>query len=489
MAISSPGIGSGLDVNSIVSQLVALERKPITQLQTQQSSLQTKLSAYSRVKSELAALQDAADDLLDATTWSSRTVSTSNAQKLTASVGSSALTGKFSVQVGALAKGQITNSGGFADGAAVGTAGKLEINTGTWAGAAFSGTSSVTIDVSATDKLSDVAKKINDSGAGVTAMVVTSGGQQHLLIKGSSTGVAQGFQINAFEAVTDEFGAVTYPPVTDASTSLGKLMFNHNGTDFVGMNRSQSAQDASISIDGVVLTSPTNTVKDAVAGVTLNLLETTTSGVLPDPSTQGIEVAVGVDQNVGKTALEAFRTAYNKLNATLSDLTKADPTGSNDGALQGDSTAVSLQNMLRRMVGDVGPASASIKRLSDIGLQVQRDGSLATNSTKLNEALENVGALRDFLSASGATSQDNGIARRIRDFARAAVGTSGSVSGRSTALKAAIDRKSSDIERAETRISQVQQRLLAQYSRLDANLGTINGLGSFVSQQIAQWNK
>jgi flagellar hook-associated protein 2 len=205
--------------------------------------------------------------------------------------------------------------------------------------------------------------------------------------------------------------------------------------------------------------------------------------------TNGIEVTVTNDLEATKTALEAFRTAYNKLNATLTDLTKIDPTGNNDGALQGDSTASGLQNMLKRMLGDSGPASSTYKRLSDVGLELQRDGSLTTNTSKLNTALENVSALKELISASGATSLDNGIGRRIRDFTRAAVGVNGVVAGRNTALQSAISRKSKDIEKVEDRVSQVEKRLLAQYSRLDANLGSINSLGTFVSQQIAQWNR
>ncbi len=489
MAISSPGVGSGLDVSSIVSQLVALERRPITQLQSQQSSLQTKLSAYSRVKSDLAALQDAADKLLSTSTWSSRGVTSSNTQKLTATVSSAAVASNFSVQVGALAQVQVARTSGFASGSTMGTDGRLEISTGSWSGSTFAGTSPVTIDVSATDTLTDVAARINSLATDVKAVVVNSAGQQHLLIKSASTGVSEGFQINSFEKVTDAFGAETYEPVTDAGTNLGKLMFNHDGNGFVGMTRSQVAQDAQVSIDGIVVTSSSNTVKDAVSGVTLNLLETTTSAPLPDPLTNGIEVTVTNDLEATKTALEAFRTAYNKLNATLTDLTKIDPTGNNDGALQGDSTASGLQNMLKRMLGDSGPASSTYKRLSDVGLELQRDGSLTTNTSKLNTALENVSALKELISASGATSLDNGIGRRIRDFTRAAVGVNGVVAGRNTALQSAISRKSKDIEKVEDRVSQVEKRLLAQYSRLDANLGSINSLGTFVSQQIAQWNR
>lgn len=494
MAISSPGIGSGLDINSIVSQLVALEKRPITQLQTQTSSLQTKVSAYARVKSELASLQDAGTKLLNTNTWATRSFISSNTSAVTGSASDTALTGSFSVQVGKLAQPQVIASGSLPAGSAIGAAGTLQIQTGTWTGNAFDGGSNAvkSVTIAATDTLSTIASKINASGAGVSAVVVTNGGNEQLLIRGKNTGAANGFEITAL----DDQGAA----VTDESTGLGRLAYaelesvidtNTGNPTLLGVDgsnnrRTQAAQDAEFSLDGVKLTSASNTVTTAVPGLTLNLLTTTTSNPVPDATSSSLSITVGVDQSVTKDAIENFRLAYNKIVATLGELTHADGSG-NNGTLQGDQSAVGLKSMLRNLVGTLGPSGTGFSRLSDIGLELQRDGSLSTNSTKLTAALNDPTNLRTFLT--GVTSSGDGIVRRIRDFAMGANATNGTVTGRSTALQANIKRKNEEIDRLTERVSRTQERLLAQYSRLDASLGSLNSLSTYVSQQISQWNK
>jgi len=199
---------------------------------------------------------------------------------------------------------------------------------------------------------------------------------------------------------------------------------------------------------------------------------------------------VQANHTVVREAIENFRTAFNRISATLAELTRVDPGGSNNGPLQGDSTAIGLQNMLRQMVGSPGgPTGAALGRLSDMGLQLQRDGSLSSNATRLDAALQNPAALRSLLTDTASADNAGGVARRLRDFAMAANGIQGAVSGRNTALQASAERKQDRIEQMEERLVRTRANLLAQYSRLDNSLGAINGLGSFVSQQLAQWNR
>lgn len=476
MTISSPGIGSGLDVNSIVSQLVALERQPVQLMQAKGSDLQAKVSAYGQVKSSLAALQDAATAMVDTSTWKSRTFASNNTSAVTGSATSTALAGSFSVQVTQLAQAQSTRSSAFATGATVGSAGSLEIQTGQWTGTSFNGgaNAKLTVSIAATDTLTDVATKINSSGAGVSAVVVSSGGQDRLLVQGGNTGDASGFQIRAFDATSTE--------ITDGTTGAGAFAYASpaGGGAIYGQTQTQAAQNSSISINGIAVSSATNTVADAVPGVTLNLLATTTTAT---------QITVGVDKDAIKTKIQAFQDAYNKINASLADMTRYDAATKTSGPLQGDSTAVGLQNMLKNLLGATGPSGTGFSRLSDVGLQLQRDGSLTTNSTKLDAALGNLNGLQTFLGAATGTASGDGIVRRIRDFAMGANGIGGSISGRSTALQSAITRNNNDIDALNTRVANVQKQLQAQYSRLDSTLGSINSMGSFVTSQLAQWNK
>ncbi|MDD2810526.1 flagellar filament capping protein FliD [Rhodoferax sp.] len=478
MAISSPGVGSGLDVKSIVTQLVNLEKQPIVQLQNKGSTLQTKLSAYASIKSSLATLDDASTAMMDTTTWNARTFSSSNSTAITGSATSTALASSFSVQVNALAQVQSLKSGAVTSGAALGSGGRLDIQVGQWSDTTFNGGSNsvLSVSVASTDTLTDIAGKINNAGAGVSAVVVTSGGQDRLLIRGNSTGDASGFQIKTYDPSSVE--------ITDGTTGVGQLAYAYNAASavpaFYGMTQTQAAQNSSVSIDGIAVSSATNTVSDAVPGVTLNLQTTTTTAA---------QITVGLDKELIKTKIEAFRTAYNSIRSQLADDLKYDPGSKKGGPLQGDSTAIGLQNMLRDLAASTGPSGSTLGRLSDLGLEMQRDGTLSTNSTKLDAALQNPSNMQTFFTYSSGTASMDGIARRLRDFARGANAIDGNVTGRNTALQAAITRNTKDIDNMNARVLRTEARLYAQYSRLDANIGSINSLGNFVTQQIAQWNK
>jgi flagellar hook-associated protein 2 len=478
MTISSPGIGSGLDVKSIVTQLVALEKQPITLLQTKGSTLQTKLSAYSQIKSSLASLDDASTALMDSTTWNARTFASNNAAAITGSATSSALASSFSVQVTDLAQVQSLKSNPVAAKTALGSDGRLDIQVGQWTGNSFNGGTNANISVSVviTDTLSDIASKINNAGGGVSAVVVTSGGQDRLLIRGNTTGDAAGFQIRAYDAASAE--------VTDGATGVGKLAYAYNAgatsPGFYGMSQTQAAQNSAITIDGIAVSSATNTVSDAVPGVTLNLLSTTATAA---------QVTVGLDKDVIKAKLEAFRTAYNDIRTKLAEYVKYDPGSKTSGPLQGDSTAVGIQSMLRDLAAATGPTGSTIGRMSNLGMEMQRDGTLTSNTTKLDAALQNPSNVQTFLTYSSGTSSTDGIARRLRDFARGANSVDGNVTGRNTALQAAISRNTKEIDSMTARVARTEASLYKQYSRLDANLGTLTSLGTFVTQQIAQWNK
>ena len=476
MAISSAGIGSGLDVDSIVKQLMSIEKQPLTQLQTKASSLQTKLSSYGSIKSALSGLQDAASKLLDTTSWKAKTFTSNNTTAVTGSATTGALATSFGLKVNDLAQVQSARSAGIATGSLIGSDGRLDIQLGEWSGTNFTAGSgsSVSVNVTATDTLTDIATKINSAGAGVTAVVVKTGTNDQLLLRGNTTGATSGFQVKSFD------GGGT--AITDGTTGVGKLAYDYSSTNtaFYGMTQTQAAQDASIEIDGILVNSASNTVTNAVPGVTLNLLAKTTTAAT---------ITVGDDTASTKTKIEAFQTAYNKVATTLADLTKYDTATKKAGALQGDSTAVGMQGVLRSMLGANGPSGTSFSRLSDIGLEMQRDGTLSLNSTKVDAALKNLPDLNTFFTASTGSSATDGIAKRINTFIQQANGVDGNVSGRSSALQASITRNTKDQEAMNVRLTQRQASLYAQYNALDTKMGTLSSLSSFITQQVAQWNK
>jgi flagellar hook-associated protein 2 len=328
----------------------------------------------------------------------------------------------------------------------------------------------IEVEILSTDTLSSVASKINAADAGVTAVVVTSGTQQRLLIRSSDTGEDYGFEITA----KDDNGDV----ITDGS-GVGKFSYTASGTS--GLTQTQAGQDASISVEGITITSSSNTVSDAVPGVTLKLLSTTSSDV---------QITVGNDTDTIKTKLTAFQDAYNTLVSNLKTLTKYDATTKKAGDLQGDGTAVTLLAVLNSMISATGPAdSKTFSYLSDVGIQVQSSGLLSTSSSKLTTAFDSLDDLKTFFYNYGGTTATNGLARRFRDFEWDANGVQGTLSLKKTALSAAITRNESSQDNFNLKIAAIQKRLYKQYGGLDSRIGGLNGLSSFVSAQVAQWNK
>ena len=243
------------------------------------------------------------------------------------------------------------------------------------------------------------------------------------------------------------------------------------------MSRTVKASDATFTINGIEATSATNTVADVVPGVTLNLLKTTTTPV---------EVTVSADKKAVRDKVEAFQQAYNKINTLLADLTRYDQSSKTAQPLQGDSTATGLQNALR---GLLGRPDATGTYFTNVGLELQRDGSLSINASKLDAALNDLPKLEQTLTASTGNAATDGLVTRMRDFVFGANGVEGNITGRSKALEAAKKRNQSEQETMSLRLEQRQKNMLKQYQALDAKLGSMGSLNSFMTSQISQWNK
>ncbi len=456
--ISSPGVGSGLDVNSIVSQMMKLEQRPLQLLQTKASGIETKISSYGQVKSAMSALYDAAKNLTNTDTWRGKTFGTSNDAVLKGSASSTAQAAQFSVQVNALAQGQSLASGSLASGAAIGTSGTLTLERGQWSAdqGSFAGAgAAINIQIDATDTLTSIAGKINKENAGVSAVVVKGTNGDQLLLRGSKSGEENGFSLS----VSDPgLGVLAHDP---ASVAAGN-----------GATRTQAAQDASFSINGIDARSASNTVKDIVPGVTLDLLKT---------SEKPVDINVSDDTKLIKEKLEAFKDAYNKLNSVISSLTRYDQASKKAQPLQGDGTIMAMQSTLRGMIGNANSAG---DYFNSLGLELQRDGSLNINSKKLDEALKDLPKLEKTL-----TDGPDGLATRIRDFAFQANGVEGKITSRSKALESSLKSNQTDQDKLSTLLEQRQKSLLKQYQSLDAKMGSMSTLSSFMSSQVSQWNR
>lgn len=475
MAISAPGVGSGLDVNSIVTQLVAIEKQPLQQLQAKASTFQAQLSLYGKVKSQTSELGDAAALLAGASGWNVQKASTSNSAAVGVSVGASAVAAALTVEVQQLARAQSTASAGVVAGEPTGASGSLNIELGIWSEdvpPVFSSTSSVSVAVVATETVSEIAKKINTAGAGVTATVLRDGTNERLVIRSSSTGTEAGFRVN-FPADSG-LSSLSFTNPSDINSDEGPV--------FVG----QTALDAEVKINGVDVKSATNKMVDVVEGVTLQLNQVTTAPV---------EITIENDLDAIQKNIQSFVDTYNALNTTLADATKYDAAAKKGGVLQADSTTVALQKNLRALVGSssVGATfsalSPNVSWLSDAGIERQTDGSLKINSTKLTSAMQDTDNLKKLFTANNSDPVTNGFGLKVRDFARGLVAFDGVVTNKSTALQGSITRNSKDQDRVNDRAARVEVQLRKQYNTLDAQMAQMNGLSSYVTAQLAQWNK
>lgn len=462
--ISSTGIGSGLDVQSIVSQLVALESKPLEKLQSRNTSLNSEISTWGGIKSQLSALQDASQKLMGLSSWNTRALKSSNDDAVTGTAAEGATVGSFAIEVTRLAQAQSTRMASSIPATDTFSAGRLDISLGD--GSSFG--SAISVDISDGDSLSAIASKINGTAnAGVTATVIKTGAGEQLVMRSNSTGVAMGFKVEAF----DGGGAA----ITNG-TGLGALAYN-DGVSTGGMTLTQAGMDATATIEGIAVTSASNTLTDAVPGLTLNLQQVGTS-----------TVTVSNDTKPAKDAIDGFVKAYNTIVSNLSNLTKYDAGTKTAGPLQGDSTAVGLLNTLTNMVGATGPAGTSFNRLSDVGLEMQRDGTLTVNSSKLTTALAKPDELKTFFSASSDTVTETGMARRFYDYTFNVNSSGGVLTGRNKALQEAISRNNTDIDKMEARISRTEERLYKTYSALDTKMSTLNSMSTYVAQQISAWS-
>lgn len=483
MGISSLGIGSGgLDTRSIVDKLVALEQRPLQQLQVKASGLNARLSAYGQLKSQISNLQDQAAKLAAASNWEAMSVTSSNAGAIVGTATSVAAVTAFSMEVSQLAKAQSAGSAVFAAGSPVGT-GVLKIQLGTWTKGDFSpdvadgiaefapgAGSEVSIDITAADDtLAKVAAKINAANAGVSATVLRDASGERLLVRSSATGEASGFRIQAVDDDTNN---------TD-DAGLSRLAFDpQNAT--AGLALTQVAQDTKATINGVAVASSNTTFADAIEGITLTVAQVTTAPV---------EVSIKRDTAGARSSITNFVESYNALSNALATMTRYNPADKSAGTLQGDSTAVNLQAALRQLVGGMGAPGSEFGRLSDIGVQFQADGTLKVDATQLDAAMAKPDALKAFFSADEVGTTSDGMALRIKDFAAGMLGSDGVFDTKTKSIQGAVKRNTEDQERVAERASRLETRLLAQYTRLDTNLGKLNALNSYISQQVSQWNK
>lgn len=472
-SISSAGIGSGLNVEDLVSKLVAAERTPITQLSTRTDGLKTELSTFGKVQSALATLRDAASKLSTPSAWAGTLATSNNPTAVSVSAGSGAAIGSVAVSVSKLAQSQTLVSGTpYASSTTTVGQGSLTITLGKWTtdGAdpptytGFTdkaGATPITINIGAgQDTLAGIRDAINASGAGVTASIVNDSTGARLTLRSTETGETNAFRIEGTGGLT----SLAYDPRVGVTSLIQTL----------------PAQNARALINGIDVSSESNTLKQAIDGLNITLLNTTS---IP------ASIAVTQDKDSIKKLITDFTAAYNAVNSLLREQTKYDAGSKTAGALQGDATAISLQGQLRSIMGGTTSLAGSIGRLAQIGLEPGTDGNLTTSDTKLTTAMSDLDSLKKlFMGLDSTDSANSGFAQRIRSFVDGALSTDGRVSSKQAGLQKQIDSNNKRMDQMEDRVALTEKRLRARYTALDTQMAQLNGLSNYLTQQLANLN-
>lgn len=464
--LSSPGVGSGLDVESIVKALVAIERKPISQLATQASGMQTRLSAFGKLQSALSTLRDAARTLTSSEAWGAVKASSSDPASVAVSAGSGAVAGSYSVSVTQLAAAQTIVGTARAATDTMGSDGTLAIQAGSWSSggnAPFTprtDTPAVNVTIAATDTLAEVRDKINAAGAGVTASIVNDASGARLVMRSSQTGVDQGFQVTA---------------------SAGLEALGYDGPGGSGMTQTRPAANAMATINGIAIESTSNTLGNVLDGLTLTLNKVTTGNT---------EITVEQDTPAIQESVKTFVDAYNAMIKLVAEQTRYDAATKTAAPLQGDRASINLQYALRGVASGSSVGSSVFSRLAQIGLDPQADGTLKLNATKLTGALGQAAEVRKlfaFTDDNDATA--DGFAQQIRQMADRLLGADGPLSSRQSGLQAEIARNKARQNELEARVARTEERLRARYAALDTQMANLSALSGYVSQQVTSWNK
>jgi flagellar hook-associated protein 2 len=391
---------SGLDVNSIVSQLMTVESRPLNMLNSVEASYQAKLSAYGSVKGALSSFQSTVAGLSDLSKFQAMSATSSDSTLVGVTAAKNAVAGAYTVNVTQLAQAQILAAAGQTSSTnAIGTgvATTLTFDFGTIAGGTLgvdgkytgpttftsNGSGLKTVALGATNNsLQGIRDAINSAQIGVNATIVNdgSGTPYRLVLSSTSIGSTNSMKIS----VTGD-AAVQSLLTQDPASAI-----NQNFAE------TKTAQNALFTVNGIAISKASNSASDVIQGVTLNLQKITSAPVT---------LTVTQDTSTITTSVTAFIKAYNDLNSTLQNVTAYNPATKKGAVLQGDSAVRLIQSQVRSNLNASINTSGTLTNLSQIGVTFQKDGTLALDTAKLSAAsTSNPGGIAAlFATMGGAT--------------------------------------------------------------------------------------
>lgn len=453
---SALGMGTGINTTELVASLVSAARAPKQNaISDRVSTNEARISALASAKSSLSTFSTALTDLLKSSAYSGQAASSDATIATVATIPGGTPKGlPAQIEILQLASAQVLQSAALADSTAVAGTGTLTITTG-----------STSIDVtlaSPANTLADLASAINSANAGVTATVVSDKNGARIVLKGA-TGADSAFTIAAG---------------TDADADLARFAFD--GTSGP-MTRSQSAQDALIRIDNVDMQFASNTVTGAIPNLRIDLNRAAPGTIVTLATTQPTTTM--------RDLVQEFVSAYNELKKALNSATATGTNGVGGGALSSDPGVRDMSRRLAALTSTPLAASGAFRTLSDIGVTTNRDGTLTLNTTVLDKAIAaDPAAVTAMLNPTVPDADNPGIAGALKSVTDYLNGTDGPLAASAASydkLKASLKKQ---LEALDTSMGTYEAQLTKTYSAMQARLTQLQGVRSYMEQQIKVWS-
>lgn len=459
MGISSTtGLSSGINYNDLITKILELERQPINNLKKKQTSYNDKNTVYTDLGIKVSSLKTASDNLKTTTNFYAKKASVDDPTILDASATNSAAAGNYSVSAHSVA-GKIQLAQNEQKSHTAGVAASTTVINSSGADKVFQytyGGTQRTLTVATGTTLEGLRDTINnDSGnPGVTATIINTGTAYKLVLTGKDTGSTKSTSVDAGTTLDG----------TGGTTDFTSAAFTVN----------QAAQDAKLRINGIDIVRTSNTISDAITGVTLTLKK---------ESTTAVAVSVTNDSDSIKKKVEDFVKAYNDVVTYVSAKSVYDSTTKVGGPLTGDGTARGIISSIRGVATSiVSGAPADLRTLADIGITTNtKDGTLTIDSTKLSDKI--AGRLDDV--AALFTTATTGIANQMWSYTDSVnTSTTGLIPTKQTGISSIVKGITDDITRMQNRLDKMEENLRIQFAGLEKLIGGLSAQGTFLSNQF-----
>jgi flagellar hook-associated protein 2 len=452
MAISSPGIGSGIDIGELVNKLVESEgANKSNQLNLKEAELQADISAFGSLKGALSIFQTAVKDLQNAADFQNRSATSSNTDVFTATADETADFSQYGIEVVQLAQAnKLITQTGFADAEAVG-AGTLTI---------AQGAASFSLSISSTDTLTDIRDAINTAtdNSGVSAAVINvddglGGTEQKLVFTASETGTDKAITITTVDDDGDHVNAL----------GLSRLVS-------VNLDEPAAALNGQIKVDNQLISSQNDTFSEVIDGITINAVAVGA----------GESLSVAQDKKAVEAKVNAFIANYNGLTETINKLGAYDEGTKTGGILLGDSTLRSVQDTIRREISaSVSGLGGAFSTLAELGVTTDEDGKLSLDDKKFNAALDS-----NFDQVGELFASTNGIANKLESLIDGYIGSNGLIGSRTEGIQHTIEDVADQRLRLNRRLESLESRLLKQFTAMDVLVNTLQNQSNFLTQQL-----